>query len=150
MFKGQYNHTLDDKGRLVMPTKFRDPIAEGAVITIGYEGCLTIYTAQGWDRCQKDLLSKPMTSVAVRKAMRVLTANASDIEPDKNGRIKIPDYLLTAAAITKDVTIVGLGTIIEVWATDRWQKEQMMDKEEFESLSEQLYYFDKGNDEVNG
>ena len=138
MFKGQYNHTLDDKGRLVMPTKFRDPIAEGAVITIGYEGCLTIYTAQGWDRCQKDLLSKPMTSVAVRKAMRVLTANASDIEPDKNGRIKIPDYLLTAAAI------------IEVWATDRWQKEQMMDKEEFESLSEQLYYFDKGNDEENG
>ncbi len=145
MFKGQYRHNLDDKGRLVLPTKFRDDITEGSVITIGYEGCLTIYTAEGWKRCVDELLSKPMTNVAVRKTMRILTGNASDIEIDKSGRVKIPDYLLSAAGISKEVSIVGLGSVIEVWATERWLKEQSMDMNEFETDAEQLYYLDKGN-----
>lgn len=143
MFKGQYRHNLDNKGRLVLPTKFRDQLSDGAVITIGYEGCLTIYTADGWNRCMDELLSKPMTSLAVRKTMRVLTGNASDIDIDKSGRVKIPDYLLTDAGISKEVTIVGLGSVIEVWATDRWLKEQDSDKEDFESDAEQLYYLDR-------
>ena len=143
MFKGQYKHNLDDKGRLVLPTKFREQLKEGSVITIGYDGCLTIYTAEGWELCVQELLSKPMTSLAVRKTMRVLTGNASDIELDKSGRVKIPDYLLSDAGISKEVTIVGLGSVIEVWATDRWLKEQAMDKEGFEADAEQLYYLDK-------
>lgn len=143
MFKGQYRHTLDDKGRLVVPTKFRESLKSGAVITIGYDGCLTIYTAEGWKRCVDELLSKPMTSLAVRKSMRVLTGNASDIELDKSGRVNIPDYLLSDAGISKDVTIIGLGSVVEVWATDRWLKEQEKDKEEFESNAEQLYFLDR-------
>lgn len=143
MFKGQYRHTLDDKGRLVVPTKFRESLKDGAVITIGYDGCLTIYTAEGWKRCVDELLSKPMTSLAVRKSMRVLTGNASDIELDKSGRVNIPDYLLSDAGISKDVTIIGLGSVVEVWATDRWLKEQEKDKEEFESNAEQLYFLDR-------
>lgn len=143
MFKGQYRHNLDDKGRLVLPTKFREQLTAGSVITIGYDGCLTIYTADGWKRCVDELLSKPMTSLAVRKTMRVLTGNASDIELDKSGRVKIPDYLLSDAGISKEVTIVGLGSVIEVWATDRWLKEQEIDKEGFEADAEQLYYLDK-------
>ena len=145
MFKGQYTHNLDDKGRLVLPTKFRNEITAGAVITIGYEGCLTIYTAEGWKRCVDELLSKPMTNVAVRKTMRVLTGNASDIELDKSGCVKIPEYLLSAAGISKEVSIIGLGSVIEVWATDRWLKEQAMDMDDFEAGAEQLYYLDKGN-----
>lgn len=145
MFKGQYKHNLDDKGRLVLPTKFRDSLKEGAVITIGYDGCLTIYTSDGWKRCIDELLSKPMSSLAVRKAMRVLTGNASDIELDKSGRIKIPDYLLSDAGISKEVTIIGLGSVVEVWATERWLKEQEKDKEDFETNAEQLYFLDKGN-----
>ena len=124
MFKGQFRHNIDDKGRLVLPTKFRDKLTEGSVITI-------------------ELLSKPMTSLAVRKTMRVLTGNASDIELDKSGRVKIPDYLLSDAGISKEVTIVGLGSVIEVWATDRWLKEQSIDKADFESDAEQLYFLDK-------
>ncbi|MCI5745548.1 MAG: division/cell wall cluster transcriptional repressor MraZ [Erysipelotrichaceae bacterium] len=143
MFKGQYKHNLDDKGRLVMPSKFRNEISSGAVITIGFEGCLTIYTAEGWKQCVNELLSKPMTNVAVRKTMRVLQGNASDVELDKSGRMNIPDYLLSAAGISKDVTIVGLGSVIEVWATQRWLKEQDSDMNEFESFAEQLYYLDK-------
>ena len=143
MFKGQYKHNLDDKGRLVLPTKFREQLKEGSVITIGYDGCLTIYTAEGWELCVQELLSKPMTSLAVRKTMRVLTGNASDIELDKSGRVKIPDYLLSDAGISKEVTIVGLGSVIEVWATERWLKEQEIDKAGFEADAEQLYYLDK-------
>ena len=144
MFKGQYRHNLDDKGRLVLPTKFREQLTAGSVITIGYEGCLTIYTAEGWKRCVDELLSKPMTNVAVRKTMRVLTGNASDIELDKSGRVKIPEYLLSAAGISKEVTIVGLGSVIEVWATEEWEKEQSLDQDEFESNAEQLYFLDRG------
>jgi MraZ protein len=145
MFKGQYRHNLDDKGRLVLPTKFRTDLQEGSVITIGYEGCLTIYTAEGWKQCVDNLLSKPMTNVAVRRTMRSLTGNASDIDLDKSGRVKIPDYLLERAHIQKDVTIVGLGSVIEVWATEEWEKEQSLDQDEFESNAEQLYFLDRGN-----
>ena len=145
MFKGQFTHNLDDKGGLVLPTKFRKDITAGAVITIGYEGCLTIYTAEGWKRCVDELLSKPMTNVAVRKTMRVLTGNASDIELDKSGRVKIPDYLLSAAGISKEVSIIGLGSVIEVWATERWLKEQEEDMADFETGAEQLYYLGKAN-----
>ena len=144
MFKGQFRHNLDDKGRLVVPTKFREKLTAGAVITIGYDGCLTIYTADGWKQCVDNLLSKPMTNVAVRRTMRSLTGNASDIELDKSGRVKIPDYLLDRAHITKDVTIVGLGSVIEVWATEEWEKEQALDQDEFESNAEQLYFLDRG------
>lgn len=138
MFISQYRHTLDDKGRLVLPPKFRTNITPGSVITIGYEGCLTIYLADEWKRSVESLLSKPMTSVAVRKNMRVLMGNASEIDVDKSGRVKIPDYLLSAAGISKDVTIVGMGSIIEVWATETWLKEQEKDKNEFEANAEQL------------
>ena len=77
--------------------------------------------------------------------MRVLTGNASDIELDKSGRVKIPEYLLSAAGISKEVSIFGLGSVIEVWATDRWHKEQAMDMVDFEAGAAQLYYLDKGN-----
>ena len=145
MFKGQYKHNLDDKGRLVLPTKFRPELVDGAVITIGSEGCLTIYTAEGWKQCVDSLLSKPMTNVAVRRTMRSLTGNACDIDLDKSGRINIPDYLLERAHITKDVTIVGLGSVIEVWATEEWVKEQALDQDEFESNADQLYFLERGN-----
>ena len=86
-----------------------------------------------------------MTNVAVRRTMRSLTGNASDIDLDKSGRVKIPDYLLERAHIQKDVTIVGLGSVIEVWATEEWEKEQSLDQDEFESNAEQLYFLDRGN-----
>jgi len=145
MFKGQYKHNLDDKGRLVLPTKFRESLSEGAVITIGYEGCLMVYTKEGWEQTINELLNKPMTNVAVRRTMRILTGNASDIDLDKAGRANIPGYLLEQAGINKDVTIVGVGSYVEVWATDRWLKEQEIDKNEFESDAEQLYLLNKGN-----
>jgi len=146
MFKGQYQHNLDDKGRLVLPTKFREELGEGAVITIGFENCLTIYTAKEWENYTNELFSKSMTNLAVRRTMRRLTGNASDIDLDKSGRLKIPSNLLSDANIVKDVTIVGLGAYIEVWATEQWQKEQELDKQEYESNAEQLYHFGKGND----
>ncbi len=138
MFKGQFQHNIDDKGRLVLPTKFRDKLGEGAVITFGFDGCLTIYTAAGWENYQNQLLSMPITSQAVRKHLRVLTGSASDVELDKSGRVKIPDYLMKDAGISKECTIVGVGSVIEVWATDRWLKELESGKEDFEEIAEQL------------
>ena len=90
--------------------------------------------------------SKPNTNLAVRRLLRRLTGNDSDVDLDKSGRLKIPSNLLSDASISKEITIVGLGSYIEVWASNLWEKEQQLDKEEYESNAEQLYYQSKGND----
>ncbi len=138
MFKSQFYHTLDDKGRLVLPTKFRTEIANGAVLTIGFDGCLTIYTAQEWDRFFNSLLSKSMTSAPVRKVARTLAGNAIDIEIDKSGRVNIPKYLLEIAEIDKEVTIVGRASVIEIWSTKKWQKENAANITEFAAHAENI------------
>lgn len=143
MFKGQFQHNIDDKGRLVLPNKFRDKIGNGAVITIGFNGCLTIFTEKEWERYHDHLLSLPITSQAVRSYMRVLTGSASDVEFDKSGRINIPDYLRKDAGISKECTIVGVGSTIEVWAHDRWLKELEKDKQSFEEIAEQLSSYER-------
>lgn len=140
MFKGQYKHNLDDKGRLVLPSKFREQLGDGSVITIGYDGCLQIYTKEGYEQAVNELLSKPMSTKIVRNQLRVLTGSAFDIDIDKSGRVKVPDYLLSDAGITKEVTVVGVGSVIEVWATERWLKEQSLDRDGYESDAEQLQY----------
>ena len=143
MFKGQYKHSLDDKGRLVLPTKFREELGDGAVITVGFENCLTIYTAKGWDDYTSELFSKPQTNLAVRRLLRRLTGSASDVELDKSGRLKIHSNLQSEASIVKDVTIVGLGTYIEVWASEQWERENELDKLEYEANAQTVSYGNK-------
>lgn len=138
MFKSQFYHTIDDKGRLVLPTKFRSEIANGAVLTIGFDGCLTIYTTQEWERFFNSLLSKSMTSAPVRKVTRTLAGNAIDIEMDKSGRVNIPKYLLEIAGIDKDVTIVGRASVIEIWSTKKWQSENAANIADFAAHAENI------------
>lgn len=143
MFKGQFQHNIDDKGRLVLPNKFREKLGDGAVITFGFDGCLTVYTEEGWNNYQRELLKLPITSKSVRQHIRVLSGSACDVELDKMGRVKIPDYLLDDAGISKECTIVGVGSTIEIWARDRWLKVLKEGKESFEEIAEQLSYFGK-------
>ena len=142
MFIGQYQHNIDDKGRLVLPTKYRDKIGKGSIITIGFEGCLTIYPESEYLKTQDDLRKMPMTNRNVRNYLRVFEGSASEAEFDKQGRIKIPAHLIRHAHLEKECVIVGLNSVIEVWALDRWKEIEENGKNSFEELAENISGYD--------
>ncbi len=141
MFRGQFRHNLDEKGRLILPAKFRDKIGENAVITIGFEKCITIYTETEWEKLQKSLLSMPVANKMVRSLSRVINGNATDVEMDKQGRVKIPDYLLSNANIIKECVVVGVNSTIEIWDAATWEQIENEGKESFEENAEKLSSF---------
>lgn len=138
MFIGQYQHNIDDKGRLILPSKYRDKIGAGSIITIGFEGCLTIYPESEYLKTQENLRKMPITSRDVRNYLRVFEGNASEAEFDKQGRIKIPLHLIKHAQLEKECVIVGLNSIIEVWALDKWKEIEENGKDSFEEIAEKI------------
>lgn len=145
MFYGVYQHNIDDKGRLVLPNKFRLELQEGAMITKGFDGCLQIYTRESWNAIRAEAKSKPFTSQTVRDFIRVVIGNASDVMLDKAGRLNIPTNLLKLAGIAKEVTIVGLDETIEIWSTEKWEAKESANEEAFEANAEQLSFLGRGN-----
>lgn len=120
MFLGEYQHSLDAKGRVVLPRKFREGLDGGCVITKGQEHCLYVFTP---DRFQDEvtLIRKlPRTDQRTRKLSRSFFSGAADTAPDKQGRIQVPENLRTYAGLDKDVTVVGVGDRIEIWSQDSW------------------------------
>jgi len=111
---------LDDKGRVVLPRKFRDAIKGGCVITKGQEHCLYVFTPQRFDEEVALIRSLPRTDQRTRKLSRSFFAGAADTAPDKQGRIQVPETLRRYAGLDKDVTVVGVGDRIEIWANDAW------------------------------
>jgi MraZ protein len=137
-FLGTYEHTLDAKGRLVMPRKFRDQLQEAFVITKGQEDCLYVWPSDAWDREYARVSSLPTTDRRARKFARSFFAGAVDVQLDKQGRIQIPEKLRKFAGIAKDTTVVGAGQRIEVWATDVWLSEEAQADEYYSGIEEVL------------
>lgn len=121
MFLGTHLPRLDDKGRLFLPAKFRDELAEGLVITKGQERCLYVFPLDEWGRITEGLRSAPVTGKPIRDFGRVLFASASSEVPDKQGRITIPPALREYAGLTKDCVVIGANTRVEVWDAAAWQ-----------------------------
>jgi len=134
MLKGEYNHSIDAKGRVTVPAKFREVLGDTFVITRGFEGCLSAYPMERWDRIEKNLMSLSLTNAAGRKLTRLFLGNAIECEVDKMGRILIPQPLRNAAGILRDVVLTGLGDHIEVWDSEAWNKVNGADA--LENLSE--------------
>ena len=124
---------------MFLPTKYRDKIGKGSIITIGFEGCLTIYPESEYLKTQEDLRKMPMTNRNVRNYLRVFEGSASEAEFDKQGRIKIPAHLIRHAHLEKECVIVGLNSVIEVWALDRWKEIEENGKNSFEELAENIF-----------
>ena len=122
MFLGTHNPRLDDKGRLFLPAKFRERMAEGLVVTRGQERCLYVFPMDEFIRVSQQLRSAPMTSKAVRDYLRVFLSGASDEVPDKQGRITIPAGLRQYAGLSRDCTVIGAGERVEVWGTEAWER----------------------------
>ncbi|MBL7064827.1 MAG: division/cell wall cluster transcriptional repressor MraZ [Anaerolineae bacterium] len=124
MFLGEFVHTIDEKGRLAVPAKFRADLTYGLVVTRGIDRCLAIYPMEEWGRLAKQVSDLPMTDRRARAFRRLVFANASDATPDKQGRVLIPPRLREYAGLDGEVVVTGLNTYIEVWNPDSWGEER--------------------------
>jgi MraZ protein len=120
MFMGEYNHTIDAKGRLIIPSKFREALGEEFVVTKGLDGCLFVYPISEWQVFEEKLRTLPMTNKDARKFSRFFLAGAAMCELDKQGRILLPAVLREFAALEKDVVLAGVLGRVEIWSKERW------------------------------
>ena len=121
MFLGTHQPRLDDKGRMILPAKFRERLAPGLVVTRGQERCLYVFPMEEFMRVADDLRAAPVTSKAVRDYLRVFLSGASDEIPDKQGRVTIPANLREYAGLNRECTVIGAGSRLEVWDTAAWE-----------------------------
>lgn len=124
MFLGEFVHTIDEKGRLTIPAKFRAGLEDGLVITRGIDRCLVVYPMEEWERLAEKVSALPMTDRSARAFRRLVFASASDAIPDKNGRVLIPPSLREYAALDGEVIVTGLNTYVEVWGPAAWGEER--------------------------
>ena len=120
MFMGEYSHSIDAKGRLIIPSKFREQLGEEFVLTKGLDGCLSIYPMDEWTAFEEKLKALPLTNKNARTFSRFFVAGATSCELDKQGRILVPGTLREYAGLEKDVILAGNLDRIEVWSKDRW------------------------------
>ena len=122
MFMGEYNHTIDAKGRLIVPAKFREILGDNFIVTKGLDGCLFVYPNDAWTRFEEKLKSLPLTNKNARQFTRFFLAGAAACEVDKQGRILLPQVLREFASLEKDVVLVGVASRIEIWSRERWDE----------------------------
>ena len=122
MFMGEYNHSIDAKGRIIVPAKFRDLLGEHFVVTKGLDGCLWVFPSDEWDTFYEKLRSLPVTKRDTRNFVRHFMADALDAEIDKQGRILLPANLRKAGNLEKDVVLIGTGPRIEIWDKKAWEE----------------------------
>ena len=118
MLIGQYQHNIDAKNRVIVPAKFREDLGERFYVTKGLDGCLFVLSEEGWKRLQDKIVAMPMSKA--RQLQRLFFSGAAEVEPDKQGRILIPQPLRDYASIEKDVTFIGTGDRAEIWSTECW------------------------------
>lgn len=135
MFFGTYAPQLDDKGRLFLPVKFRDELAEGLVVTRGHERCLFVWSTAEFARLTEQLRATPVTNRAGRDYVRMFFAGASDETPDRQGRITIPPTLREYASLSKRCIVIGAMNRLEIWDADSWRTYSDEQEQTFAELS---------------
>ncbi len=137
-FLGTHAPRLDDKGRVILPAKFREALAEGLVITKGQERCLYVWPLDEFGRITEQMRAAPVTSKAARDYMRVFFAGASDEVPDRQGRITIPTALRDYAGLERDCAVIGASARIEIWDAQSWQRYLAEAEPAFSTLAEEV------------
>ncbi len=122
MFVGEYSHSLDTKGRLIIPSKFRESLGDVFMVTKGLDGCLAVYDMEGWKALAEKIKALPLTDARARRLTRYMLGGATECEVDKQGRILLTSNLRAFAGLTKDVTLVGVGDRVEIWDRDAWNE----------------------------
>lgn len=141
MLMGEFHHSIDTKGRLIVPAKFREALLPAFVLTRGMDGCLFGYPMSEWEKLQDKLATLPLTKKDARTFTRFLYSAATECELDKQGRINIPQPLIDHADLTKECVLVGVSNRIEVWSKDRWSDFATKAEDDFDEISENLMDF---------
>ncbi len=135
---GTHLPKLDEKGRLILPAKFRDELAGGVVLTRGLEHCVFVFSAREFDDVQEKIRQAPLTNKQARDFMRLFLSGASDEVPDKQGRVTVPAMLRTYADLERDLVVIGAGNRAEIWAAPAWEKYLAEHEEPFADTAEEV------------
>lgn len=138
MFLGEYEHTLDDKGRFSVPARFRVKLAAGMVVAPHVDPCLWVFPMDRWEDLARKVRELPLGNPQAREFRRQLFAGAADLEPDKQGRVSLPPKLRAYAHIDRQVVVVGLGDHLEIWNPDMWRERQERSYADSEGRAEQF------------
>ncbi|MCX7710935.1 MAG: division/cell wall cluster transcriptional repressor MraZ [Clostridia bacterium] len=138
MFYGEYQHSVDPKGRVIVPAKFREGLGEKFIVTKGLDNCLFAYSLAEWTNLEAKLKTLPMTNKDARAFIRFFFAGATECEVDKQGRILIPQNLREYAALEKDVYVIGVSTRVEIWDKAKWENYSGDDNINPDSIAEKM------------
>ncbi|MEK7516205.1 MAG: division/cell wall cluster transcriptional repressor MraZ [Patescibacteria group bacterium] len=138
MFIGEYQHTLDEKGRLALPAKYRADLSSGAVVTRGLDRCLFLYPRNEWEKLASRLAALPIAQSNTRAIARLMLAGAMDVTPDKMGRMLIPEYLREYASLERSVVLSGLYNRLEIWNAGEWEKYKQATEAQSADIAEKL------------
>jgi MraZ protein len=142
MFMGEYHHSIDNKGRLIVPSKFRDELGDMFIITRGLDQCLFGYPLSEWELIEEKLKGLPLTKKDARAFTRFFFSGATESELDKQGRINIPAPLLQYAKLEKECVILGVSNRIEIWGKQIWEDYFTQSEESFAEIAENMIGFD--------
>lgn len=137
MFIGEYQHSLDNKNRMIIPSKFREGLGTSFILTKGLDGCLYAYPKEEWQKLENKLKELPLTSKDARAFVRFFFSGAAEIDVDKQGRALIPQNLIEYGCVNKDIVSIGVSTRVEIWSKEKWvdYNEQNID---FEEIAERM------------
>jgi MraZ protein len=141
MFVGEYQHTIDDKGRITIPAKFRSDFDAGLYVTCGLDQCLWVFTRDGWDRFSAKLATLPTGLANTRTLTRFFFSQATDAIPDRQGRIILPENLRAFANLDNGATIIGANDKVEIWQSDRWDAFKAEQQANLAAIAEELSSF---------
>ena len=139
MLMGEYHHSIDEKGRLIVPAKFRNELGESFVVTRGIENCLFVYSLIEWEKIVTKLKTLPFTKKDARNFTRFFLSGATTLEFDKQGRINIPTPLATYANLEKECVVVGVNDRLEIWSLDSWEKFFEDNQADLSDMAENLF-----------
>lgn len=138
MFMGEYNHTIDVKGRLIIPAKFRETLGDKFIVTKGLDGCLFVYPKSEWSSFEEKLKVLPLTNKDARQFTRFFLAGAAACEVDKQGRILLPQVLREFAQLEKEVVLIGVASRVEIWSKINWEQSMSTYNDDMNEIAEKM------------
>lgn len=142
MFMGEYHHTIDEKGRIIIPAKFRNELGDKFILTRGLENCLFAYSESDWNSIVEKLNKLPFTKKDARNFSRFFLSGATVVEFDRQGRINVSQPLVSYAELLKDCVIIGVGDRLEIWSSDNWNNFFTNNKDNMSDIAENLFTTD--------
>ncbi|MWC27451.1 division/cell wall cluster transcriptional repressor MraZ [Paenibacillus sp. MMS18-CY102] len=142
MFMGEHQHSIDDKGRIIIPSKFRESLGDTFIVTRGLDNCLFVYPRSEWSVLEQKLKALPLMKSDARAITRFFFSGATECELDKQGRVNLPKHLCEYAKLDKECVVLGVSSRVEIWSKETWAGYYEQSEEAFNEIAEKLVDFD--------